>query len=533
MKCPWNIPGPGAYRRWLDGVNKRRAAEALQRRLQAKDALIPFMQEFVQQDLVASDFLRHLVAAVEQFVKDCEARRSPRLMIFAPPRHGKSHVVSRALPSFLIGRNPRWEIVNASATQDLADEFGLFTRNTLNNPVFQDLFPDCRLDPASNAVSRMTTLARGGYRSLGVGSQIVGRGADVLILDDPIAGQREAYSQTERVALKNWYFGNARTRVAPGGGIIIMHQRWHPEDLAATLLQAADTTEGIRPWTVLSYPAICDDPLTDLLGREKGEALVPERWPLTELEDLRACMPPSMWAALYQQSPYVEQGNFFKADTVRWYDDEVPFDRPMKWMLGADYATSKKATSDHTAIIAGGIDHNRDLYIHPAFVYERLDPSVAVNRTVSYAKSLGTHVLGHEKGVIANLLETPFKLAQQEHKHYLITEAYSRTDAKHVHALTIRGLMEMGKVWFPKSKRSTILPLLLRFTPDADGEDDFIDALATLGIMYDRALTSPPPPPPDAPPETHESAQQQQSRFFHSELERRRNEADAKDPYDW
>lgn len=406
-----------------------------------------------------------------------------------------SHVISRALPAFLLGRNPRWEIIAASATQDLADEFGLFARNTLNNPIFQDLFPACAIDPSSNAISRLTTMARGGYRALGVGSQIVGRGANVLIIDDPIASQAHAFSLTERTALQAWYSANARTRLAPGGGIIIMHQRWHPEDLAGTLVTRSNSDPDADQWHVLSYPATSEDPIIDLLGRPIGEALDPYRWPLDALRALKAEMTPSMWAALFQQSPYAEQGNFFKAADIKWYDD-APAARPkgLKWMVAADYATSNKTTADDTAIVAGGLDHEKNLYFHPDLVCEKLEPADAVRRTIAYAKRLNTRVFAHEKGVIANLLAPFFKKEMRDQSHYLVTEAYTRTGAKHEHALALKGMMEQGRVYFPRSKQGLIEPALLRFMPNADGKDDLIDALVSVALTVERAVIAPPPP---------------------------------------
>jgi hypothetical protein len=511
---------------WLQSRRARVAADQLLLRDNAKTQLLPFMRLFVEPDLVESNFLTHLTQALEKFVIDLEAGRSPRLMVFAPPRHGKSHAISRALPSFILGRNPKLEVIAASATQDLADEFGLFTRNILNNPVFTECFPGCEIDPSSNAISRLTTLKRGGYRGVGVGSQIVGRGAHCLILDDPIAGRAQAYSATERTALSRWYFANARTRLAPGGGIIIMHQRWHIEDLASVLLASADRDPDADQWHVLSYPAVAgvSDPH---LGRLPGEPLCPERWPLAALRQLKAGLPVAEWNAMYQQSPINEEGGFFKRDTLHWYDDSM-LPSTLNYILSADYATSAKASADHTAILAAGLDPEGDVWIHPKAIYGLLEPDAAVAQTIAYAKSLGARVLIHEKGVIANLLAGPFKREQARQSHWLTVERFARTTAKHIQALPIKALMGNGKVHLPQACRAWMEPLLLNFNPDADGEDDFVDALAGVGIAIDAAVIRPaapeePTPEPEAP-----SAWMAQSAAFREALTERKRELTAR-----
>jgi hypothetical protein len=271
--------------------------------------------------------------------------------------------------------------------------------------------------------------------------------------------------------------------------MVIMHQRWHTEDLASTLLDLAKHDPLADQWQVLSYPAICEDPDTDPLGRPHGEALDPNRWPVTTLAALKATLSPVEWAAMFQQSPFVETGNFFSRDTINWYDDDGVDFSSVNWMLGADYSTSSKATSDNTAVVAGGLDADREVYIHPDLIYGKLDPEDAVAQTVTYAKTLGTHALAHERGVIANLLAPSFRREMKLQDHFLSTEHYTRSTGKHVYAMALKAMLP--RMHFPVSRRSLIEPLLLRFAPNSDGEDDLIDALVSIALTIDKAVMPP------------------------------------------
>jgi phage terminase large subunit-like protein len=221
----------------------------------------------------------------------------------------------------------------------------------------------------------------------------------------------------------------------------------------------------------------------------------PERFSPEEITAIRISQG-HRFEAQYQQDPVEREGGFFTPEELEWYDtSEMPAHTSLRWMIGADYATSAKTTSDHSAIIAAGMDHKGTIWVHPDSILKRLDPLEAVRSTIALAKRLDTRVLGHEKGVIANTLKPLFTQEQTRQGHYVSTENYARTAGKAVHAAAIKGLMQSHRVKLPRVLRAVWEPLLLRFRPDVDGDqDDLIDALATIGILIERAVIKPPRP---------------------------------------
>jgi hypothetical protein len=253
-----------------------------------------------------------LLDAFQQAVVE---KRGPRLIIELPPRHGKSELISRCFPPFLLGHHPDWEVVCASYNSDLATDFGREVRSVLHEPRYRDLFPELEIRKDSNAVDYVKTTAKGSYTAVGVGGALTGRGAHVLLIDDPVRNREDADSELVSETTWKWYQSVARTRLSPGGGIIICMTRWSLNDLAGRLQDAAKERPDAEKWLVYSYPAIAtrDEP-----RRKSGEALHPERWPLTELEKLRGALDAREWSALYQQNPVPDSGLIFSRDWIKW-----------------------------------------------------------------------------------------------------------------------------------------------------------------------------------------------------------------------
>ena len=180
-----------------------------------------------------------------------------RLMIFCPPRHSKSELASRRFPAWFLGRHPGNQIICCSYGDDLAHEFGRDVRNIVAGDEFSRVYPTVSLAPDSQAANRWKTAQGGSYLAAGVGSGITGRGAHVLLIDDPHKDRAEANSQTVRDGIWNWYRSTAYTRLMPGGAIVLIQTRWHEDDLAGRLLQAQEN--GGDRWEVVSLPALAGD----------------------------------------------------------------------------------------------------------------------------------------------------------------------------------------------------------------------------------------------------------------------------------
>lgn len=474
--------------RWVEGV----ARDELRRRADARTSLAAYV-DLIFDDYIRGAWLEELFEAMDWFTREVEAKRSPRLMVFAPPRGGKSHVVSRAFPTWVLGNHPDWEVIAAAATDDLASDFGLFVRNTLSSPLFQDLFPGCIVDAGSNAIAKIVLANGGGYRALGVGSNVVGKGAHVMIIDDPIAGRAEAYSAKSRQDLAGWFRTNARTRLAPGGGILLMHQRWHAEDLAGTLLLAAEMDKERTPWRVISFPAILPD----------GSSFFPERWPIKLLLEAQADLLPAEFAAMYQQRPINEAGGFFRNEWFQYYSS-LP--DKLVWRLAVDLASSKSTKANRTAIFPVGESETGDFYLAPDYVLDHLSILDSGEAIMRLAKKYDCQALATERGTLNNVLSSVLRPLMTRDNRWIRFLEVTRADGKHIVAGSYQAALQARKVWFPNNATTTriLVPQHLNFVEDADNtEDDGIDAMANLFLALKgrRRPAAASPPPPEEPTE--------------------------------
>ena len=222
-----------------------------------------------------------------------------RLMVAMPPRHGKSELASTWQPFWLLCRDPSKRILLASYGADFAARWGRRVRELV-----QDIGGEygVHINPASRSVARWDTTAGGGMVCVGVGGSLTGRGADLLIIDDPVKSSAEATSRVYRDRLWDWYRSTARTRLEPGGSVILIMSRWHQADLAGMVL---DDEYG-ETWDTLRLPALAET--DDALGRSEGNPLWPERYGIEQLSEARAELGSYYWQAMYQQSPAAARG---------------------------------------------------------------------------------------------------------------------------------------------------------------------------------------------------------------------------------
>ena len=273
-------------------------------------------------------FHKEVCDALDEFKQDVLDRKSPRLILCAPPRHGKSQIVSRDFPAQFLGENPDLSIIACSYSSDLASRMNRDVQRIMDSMAYADLFPQVLLASKeaiavtgdTGTYSRTSDLFeivghKGSYRSAGVGGGITGQGCDILIIDDPHKDKQEAYSATYRERVWDWYTSTAYTRLSPGGGVIVMCTRWHTSDLVGKLIE--ESANGGDVFKVINYPAIAEH---DEGHRKAGEALHEERFPLDALEKIRAAVGSRDWASMYQQHPLPEGGGVFKKDWIQYYE---------------------------------------------------------------------------------------------------------------------------------------------------------------------------------------------------------------------
>jgi predicted phage terminase large subunit-like protein len=271
-----------------------------------------------------------------------------RLIINMPPRHTKSEFASYLLPAFMMGKDPRTKIIEATHTAELAVRFGRKVRDLMDSEPYKELFPNVLLKADSKAAGRWDTNAGGEYFACGVGGALTGRGAGLLVIDDPHSEQ-DAMSDLALDNAWDWYQGGPRTRLQPGGAIVIVMTRWGTRDLTARLIKS-QTSHNADKWEVIEFPAILPS----------GKPLWPEFWKIEELEAVKASLSLQKWNAMYQQQPTNDEGAILKREWWKvWPSDEPP---PVNYIIQSyDTAYSKKETADFSVITTWGVFHpNQD-----------------------------------------------------------------------------------------------------------------------------------------------------------------------------
>ena len=266
-----------------------------------------------------------------------------RLIINMPPRHTKSEFASYLFPSWVIGRAPKTKIIQTTHTAELAVSFGRKVRNLLDTGEYKAVFDDVGLQADSKAAGRWSTNHGGEYFAAGVGGAITGRGADLLIIDDPHSEQ-DALSDTALEQAYEWYTSGPRQRLQPGGAIVIVMTRWSLKDLTSKVLKAQGYAENADQWEVIEFPALMPS----------GESCWPEFWKKEELEGVKASLSVAKWNAQWQQNPTSEEGAIIKKEWwQRWKEDEVP---ELEYVIQSyDTAFSKRETADYSAITTWGV----------------------------------------------------------------------------------------------------------------------------------------------------------------------------------
>jgi hypothetical protein len=277
--------------------------------------------------------------------------QTKRLIINMPPRHTKSEFASYLLPSWFLGKFPSKKVIQTSHTAELAVGFGRKVRNLVDSDRYKDLFPDVALQADSKAAGRWATNYAGEYFAIGVGGAVTGKGADLLIIDDPHSEQEAALAEVNPEIYDKtyeWYTSGPRQRLQPGGAIVVVMTRWSKKDLTGQVLKSA-AQRGGEDWEVIEFPALF----------ESGEPLWPQFWSKKELEALRTELPNAKWMAQYQQNPTSESSAIVKREWWQiWEDDHPP---SCEFVLQSwDTAFEKSNRSDYSACTTWGVFYQED-----------------------------------------------------------------------------------------------------------------------------------------------------------------------------
>jgi predicted phage terminase large subunit-like protein len=308
------------------------------RKERCKNNFMPFVTEMWSAFIAG----KHHKDMAEAFERVAEGKLK-RLIINMPPRHTKSEFASFLLPAWFLGKFPEKKIIQTAHTAELAVGFGRKVRNLVNTPEYQFIFPT-KLSTDSKAAGRWNTSAGGDYFAIGVGGAVTGKGADLLIIDDPHSEQ-EAMQGTAGVydRVFEWYNSGPRQRLQPGGSIVIVMTRWSKKDLTGQILQN-EANRGGDPWELIEFPAIMPS----------GKPTWPQFWKKEELENIKAELPVSKWEAQYQQNPTSEEGAIIKREMWKiWEKDSPP---ACEYIIQSwDTAFEKNNRADYSACTTWGI----------------------------------------------------------------------------------------------------------------------------------------------------------------------------------
>jgi predicted phage terminase large subunit-like protein len=402
-------------------------------------------------------------------LEDVASGECDRLMIFMPPRHGKSELASRRFPAWYMGNNPGKNVIAASYNSDLANDFGREVRNIVREDEYRALFPDVQLAQDSTAANRWHTNSGGGYIAAGVGTATTGRGADVFLIDDPVKDREAADSETTRDKIWAWYRSTAYTRLAPGGAIVLIQTRWHEDDLAGRLLE--EEAKGGDQWRKLILPAI--DP--------NGDALWGERYPIPSLERIKRAIGPRDWSALYQQQPSPDEGTFFQRD---WFSRHDTLPQGLNLYGFSDYAVTDGG-GDYTEHGVFGIDPAGKIYMVDWWSGQASADTWIESKIDLIARYRPLCWFG-EAGVIQKAVEPMLTRRMRERKVFCRLEWVSSIHDKATRARGFQARAAMGGVSLLADERGeNVLSQLLTFP--AGKFDDKVDVCGLVGRVLDDA----------------------------------------------
>jgi len=403
-----------------------------------------------------------------------------RLIVNMPPRHTKSEFASHLFPAYLLGKNPKLKIIEATHTADLAINFGRKVRDLIDTEEYTEVFPRTSLKSDSRSAGKWLTSQGGEYYASGIGGALAGRGADLFIIDDPHSEQ-DAFSDKALDEAYEWFMAGPRQRLQPGGAIVIVMTRWSKKDLTGKLTRKMSQTEAADQWELIEFPAILPS----------GRSLWPEYWNIGELESIKASVPPSKWAAQYMQRPTGEGISIIPKDWFKVWPDEKP---PECNYLIQSYDTAflKTERADFTAITTWGVFQPEgkiedELYngqeahlILLDCVKERLDfPEL---------KREAIRLYEHWKPdtVIIETKASGIPLTQELRRLGIPINTFSpnRGQDKIARLNSVSPIFQDGKVWVPENRWAEELMEEVSDFPNGE-HDDLVDA-TSLALMRFR-----------------------------------------------
>ena len=431
---------------------------------------------------VSSDFLTFVKHIWPQFIEGSHHKtiaekfnklangEIKRLIINMPPRHTKSEFASNLLPAWMIGRKPDLKIIQTTHTTELAVRFGRKAKTLIDSPEYQQVFKT-RLKEDSQAAGKWETSQGGEYYAAGVGSAITGRGADLLIIDDPHSEQ-DAMNGAALEKAYDWYTSGPRQRLQPGGSIVLVMTRWNSKDLTGALLRSQKEIKSDE-WHVVEFPAILPS----------GKPVWPEYWKLDELERVKASLSVGKWNAQWMQNPTSEEGSIIKREWWNvWAEAHIP--KLHHVIQSYDTAFLKKETADYSAITTWGVfyptqDSGPNLILLDALKgrYEFPELKRVAKEQYDYWKPETVVIESKASGL-------PLTYELRKMNIPVVNFSPSKGNDKHARVNAVAPLFESGQIWAPEQKFAEEVIEECAAFPYGD-HDDLVDSM-TQAVMRFR-----------------------------------------------
>lgn len=435
-------------------------------------------------------------------IEDVERGDKKRVAVSVPPQHGKTIHLSTYGPAWLWGRNPRERIIVATYNETRADELGEEFRRVIQSDTFKQIFPDIVLETGSQSKSKMGNSKGGKIFFVGLGGTVTGRTAGVFIIDDPFKDDTELQSATFRERMWKWFFAVAYSRGSKRTRIIVLHTRWHADDMIGRLCDPTHPDrkkrfEGIaEDWEYLNIPGVITKkplanalklkltkPTNDKVIRAFGNEPMVALWEKEKDLDFFAQWKngdPRTFSALVLGQPTIEDGDYFKDDWIKEYDPE-DLPRELKMYGASDHAVSEKQYRDSTVLGCVGIDSQDNIWVQPDLVWDQMQTDRTVEELLQQFKIHKPELWWMESENISKSFG-PFLFKRMiEERIYTTVDPITPSKDKSTRARSIQGRMSMGKVYLPRfapwfeDARSQLLQF--PFGP----HDDFVDFLSLVG----------------------------------------------------
>jgi predicted phage terminase large subunit-like protein len=486
----------------------------------AKNNLLPFMRLTMPDPNALDDVTQSLYVTTPQarllceIIEKVERGELKRVAISISPQTGKSQVLTRGGPAWISGRDPRRHVMVGAYNQDFANEFGDDVRQLINSSGYKQVFPDYKLDKGGQAKDLLITKERGKLAFVGVGGSGTGKPADFFFVDDPIRNDEDAMSAAYRDKIWKWFNRVVFTRCHGGTPIVVVHTRWHEDDLIGRLCDP-DHPGRRRPvsdggyagiesrWEYFNIPAVVTDP--ELAAALKLELHVPtdpivvhefgsrpmaslweEKFPLTFLAEAKHNDPVG-FSALRMGKPTPDDGAYFRAEDIVEYDvSELP--TTLRKYGASDHAVSKSQGRDYTVLGCIGVDENNDIWVLPDLIWDRMETDKTVEEMLIQFKTHKPLLWWMESELISKSFGPFLFKRMHEERIYTSIDEVTPSKDKPLRARSIQGRMRMRKVRFPR--RAPWWPnaraQMLRFPNGTN--DDFCDWLAHIGMGLNKEI---------------------------------------------